>query len=315
MKCVSAFTALLWVVLGTACDQKKNEAAASPEVVRWKCHVCNEWHTDLPFSYGPSYPDPYLEIPEGERDKRAVLDNDFCIIDNKHHLIRGRLEIPVHGSKELFAWTVWVSLSKENFDRTIKLMETEGREMEPPYFGWLCTNLHLYPDTTNLKTHVHTQRVGSVPTIELEQTDHPLSVEQRNGITLDRVKEIAAMLLHPDSFLSSGAAQQRVNPSATQPQWTKADIAGLSIELIDPKAVESMTFTADGSLQLTVGEKNGLVTMPLLYWEVVSGRLRIASGSGGNQGYDEFTLVARDATTLTVRRLNGKIAKYKVLRK
>ena len=199
MKGIPILTALAFVFLGTACDQKKSEATSQPVTTRWKCHLCYEWHTDLPFSYGPLYPDPYLAIPEGERDKRTVLHNDFCIIDDKHYLVRGNLEIPVRGSNEPFAWTVWVSLSKENFDRTIKLMETEGREAEPPYFGWLCTNLHLYPDTTHLKTHVHTRRVGSVPTIELEQTDHPLAVEQRNGITLDRVKEIAALLLHPDS--------------------------------------------------------------------------------------------------------------------
>ena len=30
------------------------------------------------------------------------------------------------------------------------------------------------------------------PLIELEPTDYPLAVEQRNGITLDRIKQIAA---------------------------------------------------------------------------------------------------------------------------
>ena len=94
--------------------------------------------------------------------------------------------------------TSGLSQSEKNFKLTIELMDTEGRESEEPYFGWLSNNLHLYPDTTNLKTHVHTQPVGFAPIIELEQTDHPLAVEQREGITLDRVKEIAAMILHPE---------------------------------------------------------------------------------------------------------------------
>jgi len=32
------------------------------------------------------------------------------------------------------------------------------------------------------------------PIFEIESPEHPLAVEQRNGITLDRVKEFAALL-------------------------------------------------------------------------------------------------------------------------
>lgn len=69
-----------------------------------------------------------------------------------------------------------------------------------PYFGWLTTELAPYsPSTTNLKTHVHTRSLGQRPFIELEPTDHPLAVEQRTGITMDRVREIAEAVLHPNS--------------------------------------------------------------------------------------------------------------------
>lgn len=73
---------------------------------------------------------------------------------------------------------------------------TGGRESEPPFFGWLSTALPLYPETLHLKTHVHTRLVGQRPFIELEPTDHPLAVEQRDGITMERVREIAEALLH-----------------------------------------------------------------------------------------------------------------------
>ena len=71
-----------------------------------------------------------------------------------------------------------------------ELWESFGRENEPPYFGWLSTALPCYPDTLNLKTHVHTRPVGLRPLVELEPTEHPLAVEQQNGITMVRVKEI-----------------------------------------------------------------------------------------------------------------------------
>jgi hypothetical protein len=40
---------------------------------------------------------------------------------------------------------------------------------------------------------VHTRAVGLVPWIELEPTDHPLAVDQRTGITWERIREIAEL--------------------------------------------------------------------------------------------------------------------------
>ncbi|MFD8978482.1 DUF2199 domain-containing protein [Streptomyces sp. NPDC059564] len=55
------------------------------------------------------------------------------------------------------------------------------------------------PTTINLKTHVHTRPVGQRPLVELEPTDHPLALEQRTGIALDRVRRIAETVLHPST--------------------------------------------------------------------------------------------------------------------
>jgi hypothetical protein len=211
------------ILLGlVGCDSKSDDAETGSTKeknmdTRWKCNLFDQWHTELPFAYGPNFPDLYWDIPEGERDSRVEVDRDFCVIDGKHFFVRGRLEIPVIDSDEVFAWDVWVSQSEKNFNRTIKLMDTEGRESEPPYFGWLSNNLHLYPDTTNLKTQVHTQPVGFVPTIELEPTEHPLVVEQGNGITLARVKEIAALILHPESTPDTKTEQDGSGQSGTPP--------------------------------------------------------------------------------------------------
>ena len=164
----------------------------------YHCSTCGEYHLGLPFSYGSPAPAPYFDIPESERDRRVLISSDQCVIDDEHFFILGRLEIPVHdANEELFSWNVWVSLSEENFNRTAELWETKGREKESPYFGWLSTSLPCYDvDTFLLKTNVHTRPVGERPFIELEPTDHPLAIEQRNGITLERVQEIAERVLH-----------------------------------------------------------------------------------------------------------------------
>ena len=147
------------------------------------------------FCFGPLEPDFLATIPKEKREKRVLLDSDLCVVDNRHFFIRGLLALPILGTAQSFDWLVWVSLSKKNFNRAADLWETPGREKEPPYFGWLNTRLPTYPDTSELKVNVHTLAVSKRPTIELEQSDHPLSLEQREGITVERAKSLAKQVL------------------------------------------------------------------------------------------------------------------------
>jgi hypothetical protein len=95
-----------------------------------------------------------------------------------------------------FSWIVWVSLSKENFQRCPDRWHSPGRVSEHPYFGWLSSSIPSYPETLNLKTMVHTRAVGVRLEVQVEPTEHPLSLEQRNGITWERVSEIASIANH-----------------------------------------------------------------------------------------------------------------------
>jgi hypothetical protein len=124
-----------------------------------------------------------------------MLEEELCIVvahgGREHFFIRANLEIPIHGEKLGFAYTVWVSLSAANFQRAVELWDEPSRADEPPYFGWLSNRLPGYPDTLHLRTLVHTREVGRRPSVQLEPTDHPLAVEQRNGIPPHRMVEIA----------------------------------------------------------------------------------------------------------------------------
>jgi hypothetical protein len=164
-------------------------------VSEFHCHTCGKLHAELPRSFQTEYPAPYWDVPEAERAKRCDFSPEIGSIDGEHFFVRGNIEIPVRDGSEPLTWGVWASLSEANFRRTLELWETEGRESEPPYFGWLCTQLPCYPDTLLLKTHVHTREVGLRPLIELEPTDHPLAVEQREGITPERLHAVAAEVM------------------------------------------------------------------------------------------------------------------------
>jgi hypothetical protein len=161
----------------------------------WTCKCCGKAFNSLSFAYSLNEPDPWRAISEAEREQRGVLTSDRCAIDDKEFYVRGRLEIPVTGSKVPFVWGVWASVSKTSFERIEMLWDAEKREHETPLFGWLSSDVPLYPQTFNLKCNLYLRDAGKRPSIVLEPTDHPLAIEQRNGITIERVKEIAAVVL------------------------------------------------------------------------------------------------------------------------
>jgi hypothetical protein len=150
----------------------------------------------VPFNWAADKPD-YWEGPRSEDDR---LSDDLCTwTDDDGDLsffIRGVLEIPVFGSDEVFGYGVWSSLSERSFDRILELWDDPRRVDEPPYFGWLSNSLPGYPETLNLKLDVVTRELELRPLLLLQDGGHPLIDEQRNGITFDRLREIAELNMH-----------------------------------------------------------------------------------------------------------------------
>jgi len=162
---------------------------------RFRCTSCGQTHEGMP-TFGARAPLSFYEIPELERDERCDLGSDDCVIDGSAFFVRGCIDIPVHGHDEPFSWGVWVSLSQTRYLQWIKYFDASHRSHIGPFFGWLDAALKPYPDTINLKTHVCLRDNGIRPYIELEPTDHPLALEQRNGISPERVAEIYALMVH-----------------------------------------------------------------------------------------------------------------------
>jgi hypothetical protein len=156
--------------------------------MRYRCPVCGEIHTDL-LDVAFDWPLYAHQIPEAERDRRVTLTSDTCIIDGEDFFIRGVIEIPVHDYPPGFAFGVWVSQKEENFRRYLDHFDTAEIG---PYFGWLSNEIACYDESTiKLKTMAHFRGRGLRPAIVLEPTHHPLAVDQREGISLERAWEIA----------------------------------------------------------------------------------------------------------------------------
>ena len=159
---------------------------------RFFCQGCSKWHDKLPLSFSVKVPLAATKIPADEVEQRVVITRDQCVIDGTSFYLRGRIVVPILGLEEPFIWGVWVEISPKNFVRTHELWNQPGREQEPSYPGWLDTELPLYGPTINLEVRVLTQVAGRRPHFEVVAGDHPLALEQRNGVTLERVKLISA---------------------------------------------------------------------------------------------------------------------------
>ena len=167
----------------------------------FRCTVCGEHHDVLPLSYSVKAPMAASRIPIEELEQRIVISPDQCVIDGRDFYLRGRIAIPIVDPivevNEPFIWGVWAEVSPVNFMRTIDLWMTPGRELEPACPGWLDSEIPLYGNTINVEAAVQTQIVGRRPHFTITDPDHALAFEQRDGLTLDEVAEIAASMFHP----------------------------------------------------------------------------------------------------------------------
>jgi hypothetical protein len=167
----------------------------------FKCATCGNVHHGIPHSFAADFPDMYANMKREERDARAVIGSDQCIVDEECFFIRGCLEIPVLGSVEPFLWGLWASVRQEVFDEISASWEEPGRErIRGPFKGRLANCLSIYAETLNLKVKILIMPVGTRPPSEVEELEHLLAVEQRSGITEQRAQELASLLLHQQRF-------------------------------------------------------------------------------------------------------------------
>ncbi|MBI4750708.1 MAG: DUF2199 domain-containing protein [Acidobacteria bacterium] len=154
----------------------------------YQCAYCGEIHDDLP-DIGSDRPDLCWSIPETEWNQRVDLTAETCVIDKIHFLIRGVIELPIHDTPETFGFGVWISLTKEDFDTYLENPDTDEIG---PFSGRLGTNIRFYAeDTTSIQTLVHFLGHNARPIILLDpMTNHPLGIDQRNGISLSKAWEI-----------------------------------------------------------------------------------------------------------------------------
>lgn len=160
------------------------------------CSCCGQRHEGSP-SFGYRAPACYDQLSEQDKQSIAELSEDLCRIEHPEgtdYFARVVLDIPIHGVPEPFLWGVWVSLSRESFE---KYTSTWGCHDESDcYFGWFGNRLPYYPDTMNLKTNVRPRNGGLRPALELQPSGHPLAIHFHEGLTAEEAQQIAEAATH-----------------------------------------------------------------------------------------------------------------------
>jgi hypothetical protein len=167
----------------------------------WNCPCCGRKHAGL-FDLTCASPDIWPRSVEAVSNEEFlfsdnILTEDLCILNGEHFFVRCLLRLPIiNGPGRHFGYGVWSSLSRTNFETYLHTFNDGEQGSLRPWFGWFSNKLNGYPDTLSLKCHVHPQDGRARPLIELEPTQHPLAVEQREGMSFDRILETYALNGH-----------------------------------------------------------------------------------------------------------------------
>lgn len=161
-------------------------------------------HSGVP-SFSISKPVYVNDLPERERENRVKLNSDLCEIlpsdgtdDDAITCIRTVLEIPIKGMDEPFTWGVWVTQSRGSFQRYVQTFNEDQSDQSS--FGWLPVTMPYYhtenPDGSllHLECDVNWRGKGARPKLTLWEADHEFSVDQKQGISIEKATKIANVI-------------------------------------------------------------------------------------------------------------------------
>ncbi len=168
------------------------------------CPHCGDIHdvSDLEPSF--RRPDPFVAVPRDERPFRTLDGNDHCAIRDladaeRRYFLRVLLPIPVRGRDKPCSWGIWAEVSSEAYQKALALWRDPAQGEEPPFAGRLANTCPGYRETQGLPGLIQLVSPDTIPVFHfLDEVDHPLAREQREGVDPQRVLEWLMPWLHPD---------------------------------------------------------------------------------------------------------------------
>jgi hypothetical protein len=165
--------------------------------VGFVCSVCGEAHAGELRDVRLTLPDPVYELDEEERARRSWVGEDSSLLrdgDRDRHFVRGLLELPIAGEDEYFGYGVWVEVAPDDFDLLGRLWHDPEGWRHEPFEARLANELLPYRATVGLPLRLRLREVDVLPLVELEDSGHPLALDQRAGISGHHAHELAAVV-------------------------------------------------------------------------------------------------------------------------
>jgi hypothetical protein len=151
---------------------------------RFKCALCDDIHEGLPdITY--EMPDVCFALGVRKRAERMLLTSDFCVLDGAQYYLRCVMEAPVSNLSQKFGWGVWCRVEWRLFKLGWDRFNENDNSDVAPFRGILANRLACYPDTDGLPCRIALQDGGLRPLVTVTQGDHPLTVHQQQGMTLE----------------------------------------------------------------------------------------------------------------------------------
>lgn len=164
---------------------------------QYTCSECGETHEGVPSIYfdKPFY---YFEVEEADQHLTEVREGGCSVVldGERHYFVHCLLELHIHEMDEPLEIVMWMSLSAPNYEKFYALKGQEIGEDVAPMVGWLSSRIPTFEGMEELVGRIWLQDGDALPILELQPTDHPLSVCAQEGISKEQVVEILSVLGH-----------------------------------------------------------------------------------------------------------------------
>jgi hypothetical protein len=163
--------------------------------IRHRCPTCTDRHDGFP-ALAYAMPDVIFALSAAERDARAVVSSDLCILDDERYFIRCVMTVPVMECDDTIEYGPWVEVDGSDFARYAVYRNGGGHPAWVAAEGFLANAFPASAHTTlglNCMVRVAFDQ-SKRPGVEILDDTHVLQAEQLNGVPLPRALELVGQM-------------------------------------------------------------------------------------------------------------------------
>ncbi|MFT6322348.1 MAG: hypothetical protein ACJAT4_003284 [Granulosicoccus sp.] len=164
---------------------------------KYLCEICGKKH-DIYYGVSSPEPDFLFDFSEEEREKRVEKVGFLLLINRIFLIVKGTIFIEVKDISKWVYFEVWARIEIEHFQK--KLEEEENGNYDNPLFGKLENELYIYKNTKDLKVEIFfpaKEDEGDDVTFEIFDKNHAMFVDQKNGISKEKIIGWMQDMNHP----------------------------------------------------------------------------------------------------------------------